>query len=249
VDLAPIEALSEDQTTAPYMTPRLARWRHATDGPLLVIAVASLPMLLLELRRSDLAYHDRLLLDAVNVLVLVAFAVDYFVELALAQHRRQFVRREWTSAAIVVAQAIALVPGLAGFGVLRAARAARLFRIMAVVLRLFAIGGAAAQDGRALIRRRSARFALSLAAFTWLTSAVAFTLAEDVGQGRRIESFGEALWWSTATITTVGYGDVFPVTAVGRLIGGITMLVGISAFAVVTAKIAEFLMRSDAVGE
>ena len=80
---------------------------------------------------------------------------------------------------------------------------------------------------------------------TWLTSAAAFTLAEDVGDGGRVHSFFDALWWSTATITTVGYGDVYPVSAAGRIIGGFTMVVGISTFAVVTAKVAEWLVRGD----
>ena len=83
-----------------------------------------------------------------------------------------------------------------------------------------------------------------MAAMTWLCSAVAFTLAEDVGEHGRIHSFFDALWWSTTTITTVGYGDVFPITGVGRVIGAITMFVGISAFAVITAKVAEFLVRT-----
>ena len=183
--------------------------------------------------------------DVVNVLVLVAFAVDYAVELILASQRGIYVRKEWTSAAIVISQAISLLPGLAGFGVLRAFRAARLFRVVAVVLRLLAVGGAAATEGRAILRKKAARFALGLAAFTWLMSAVAFTLAENVSETGTLNSFGDALWWSAATITTVGYGDIYPVTALGRVVGVFTMLVGISTFAVVTAKVAEFLVRAD----
>ena len=83
-----------------------------------------------------------------------------------------------------------------------------------------------------------------MAVLTWLTSAVGFTLAEDVGEGGRVHSFFDALWWSTATITTVGYGDIYPVTAAGRLIAAFAMVVGISTFAVVTAKLAEFLVVS-----
>jgi voltage-gated potassium channel len=84
-----------------------------------------------------------------------------------------------------------------------------------------------------------------LAGFTTITSAVAFTIAEDVGNGRRINSFFDALWWSAATITTVGYGDIYPVTAAGRIIAVFTMLIGVSTLAVVTARIAQFLLTTD----
>jgi voltage-gated potassium channel len=90
----------------------------------------------------------------------------------------------------------------------------------------------------------AAGLALGVAALTSLTSAAAFTVAEDVGVDG-LHSFSDALWWSSETITTVGYGDVYPVTSAGRSIGGFTMLVGISTFALVTARIARFLGRDD----
>ncbi len=74
-------------------------------------------------------------------------------------------------------------------------------------------------------------------------------LHEDVGKHGRVHSVGDALWWSLTTMTTVGYGDVYPVTFAGRVVGGITMLVGISTFAVVTAKAAEFLVRTGLADE
>lgn len=46
------------------------------------------------------------------------------------------------------------------------------------------------------------------------------------GRNGRLQSFFDGLWWSSATITTVGYGDVYPMTALGRIIGAFTMLVG-----------------------
>lgn len=228
---------------ASYETPRLASWRRRTDLPLTVLAIGSLPLLLLELERDELARADRLMLDTVNVVVLVAFAVDYVVELSLAGDRRRFVRSEWTSLAIVVAQGLAFLPSLTGFGAFRALRGARVLRTVATVARLVAIGGMAGREGRLVLRRHASGFAIGAAGLTWVTAAVAFTLAEDVGEGGRLQSFFDALWWSTATITTVGYGDVYPVTTVGRLVGGFTMVVGISTFAIVTAKVAEFLVR------
>lgn len=240
----PLSASRESPRMTDYITPRLATWRKWTDGPLLVLAIGSLPLLLLEIDRDQLPYSDRMFLDFVNVAILAAFALDYFVELGFASPRKAFVRREWTSLAIVLSQAIALIPGLGGAGALRALRASRALRAIAVVLRLMAIGGAAAHEGRTLIRKHAARFALGFAGLTWITAAVGFTLAEDVGEHGRIHSFFDAVWWAAATITTVGYGDIAPVTVPGRLIGIATMFIGISAFAVVTAKIAEFLVRT-----
>ena len=235
-----VEDVSGDDA---YETPRLIAWRRATDAPLIAIAVASLPILLLELERSSLSRSDRTFLDAVNLVVLIVFATDYVVELVLARARLRYVRSEWTSLLVVLAQAAAILPGLAGFGVLRALRGARVLRFIVTAARLVAIGGVASRQGKAALRRHAGSFALGMAGLTWITSAVAFTLAEDVGRQGRLTSFFDALWWSTTTITTVGYGDVFPITAVGRLVGGFTMVVGISTFAIVTAKVAEFLVR------
>lgn len=230
---------------ASYETANLLRWRRATDAPLIVVAVASLPLLLLEFERTTLTSSDRTFLDAVNIGVLVLFAVDYLVELMLTDNKRSYVRGEWTSLLIVVAQAAAIAPGLASLGALRALRAARVLRFVVTAVRLVAIGGAASRQGRGILRRNAGSFALGMAGLTWITSAVAFTLAEDVGQNGRLHSFFDGLWWSTTTITTVGYGDVYPVTAVGRIVGAVTMVVGISTFAIVTAKVAEFLVRAD----
>src|SRR6266550_3271589 len=124
------------------------------------------------------------------------------MELAVARQRHQYVRHESSSALIVIGQGLALIPSLAGFGVLRVLRAGRL---AAVVARLFAIGMAATHEGRTILRRNAVNFAFGLAAFTCVTSAVGFTLVEDVGEHGRVHSFFDALWWSFATVTTVGY--------------------------------------------
>jgi voltage-gated potassium channel len=233
-----------DVATPDYISPGLTKWRERTDAPLLVLAIGSLPLLVLELTQSDLPRQDDLFLYLMNVVVLIAFAVDYFVELRLATDRRLYVRKEWTSLVIVISQGVAVLPVLTPLGLMRILRAGRASRAAVVLLRIFAIGGAAATEGKQILRKHAASFALGMAGFTWISAAVAFTIAEDVGDDGRVHSFFDALWWATATITTVGYGDIFPITTAGRIVGGITMLVGISTFAIVTAKVAEFLVRT-----
>jgi voltage-gated potassium channel len=224
---------------------RLVAWRARTDWPLMALAIGTLPVLLLETQRSDLARHDQMFIDIINVVVLVAFATDYVVELLLSENRGRYVRSEWASLLIVIAQVVALVPSLAAFGALRAFRAGRLLRLVGLVVRGIALGGAAKKQGRRLLRKHAAGVAFGTAGLTWLTSAAAFVVVEDVGVGKPVDSYGDALWWALATITTVGYGDIFPVTIAGRVIGGFTMIIGISTFAVVTARVAQFLVRDD----
>ena len=220
---------------------KVERWRKQTDTPLTIIAIGSLPVLFLHFISDRLNSLDKKFILIVDLVVLAAFLVDYLVELTLATHKVKYIKAEWLNAIVTIAQVVALLPSLGIAGIFRAARG---FRLVLTLARVFGIGASASQnDGRRLLRERAASLAFGLAGFTCLTSAVAFTIAEDVGQGRKIDSFFDALWWSSSTITTVGYGDIYPVTAIGRLIAIFTMLVGISTLAVVTARIAKFLIR------
>jgi voltage-gated potassium channel len=60
-----------------------------------------------------------------------------------------------------------------------------------------------------------------------------------------IQTFMDALWWSVATITTVGYGDVYPITPGGRSVAVFLMLTGISLFGVLAARIAAFFVEEE----
>jgi len=221
---------------------RLARWRRWIDVPLLLIAVGSLPLLLLEVVADRLSESDQNFLTAVNVLVSIAFAVDYLVELAVTYKKAAYVRSQWASLLIVVYQFLALLPSLGFLGILRGARA---LRIIATLTRVIGIGVESREQGRKFFKEKAASVAFGIAGLTLITSAVAFTIAEDVGDGRRIHSFFDALWWSASTITTVGYGDIYPVTAAGKLVAVFTMVVGVSTLAVVTARIAQFLVGNS----
>ena len=62
----------------------------------------------------------------------------------------------------------------------------------------------------------------------------------------QITSFEDAMWWSIVTVTTVGYGDMTPVTPIGRAIAMMLMLVGIGLFGGLTANLASLFVKADA---
>ncbi len=233
----------QKRTSKDYsLTSKLLTWRKWTDIPLLVIAIGSLPLLFLEIISHRLTSGDKSFLLIVNVTLFIAYAADYVVEYVVTPEKGRYFRSEWSSLLIVVAQLLAILPAISFLGFLRGARA---MRVISSFFRIIGISMASRSQGREILKKRATSFAFGLAGFTLIASAVGFSLAEDVGEGRRVHSFFDALWWSGSTITTVGYGDIYPITAAGRVIAIFTMLVGISSLAVVTARIAQFLIKDE----
>jgi voltage-gated potassium channel len=83
---------------------------------------------------------------------------------------------------------------------------------------------------------------MTTALVVWVGSLMVLG-AERGAAGAEINTFGEAVWWSFETITTVGYGDFVPVTSMGRFIATLIMLVGISVLGVVSAGVAATLIK------
>jgi voltage-gated potassium channel len=99
--------------------------------------------------------------------------------------------------------------------------------------------------GHALVSRagsfslpRTAQAIVSAAALLIFISALAVLDAERHAPGANIDGFAEALWWAATTVTTVGYGDRFPVSATADSSPSQLMLVGISLFGAITASVA-----------
>jgi voltage-gated potassium channel len=117
-------------------------------------------------------------------------------------------------------------------------RAARLTRIGAGA-------GRAVRESRVRLASRAALLAAGSAAILILAAAVMELDAERAAARANITTFGDALWWAVSTITTVGYGDRYPVTAAGRAIGIALMIVGVGIFGVVAASAAAWFISAD----
>ncbi len=176
-----------------------------------------------------LAPDTRQLLRQVDDCVCGVFLLDFIVHLRLAPSRRAFWRTGW----------IDLLSSIPEIGWLRWGRAFGVFRILRS-LRSFA-----AVHRRFSADRARGTFVLvglmSLIAVLFATIAV--LEAERGAAGSNIHSAGDALWWAFATITTIGYGDRFPVTLAGRIVAVVLVVFGLSFFGTFTAYVASFFLE------
>ena len=202
-----------------------ARWAAKVDRvaeiPMLVLAIVMIPLLLIPLVMTLSATLDYALY-ALNWFIWAAFAVELVVKTFLAPNRREYLVKHWYDVLIVV------VPFL------------RPLRILAVATRLGFSWGR-------VFGRTGVVYTLAITIVAILAIAGAVTLLEN-DQGRsntQIDGFATALWWAIVTVTTVGYGDITPVTLGGRALGVILMIGGIGIFGIFTASVAALFVEGN----
>lgn len=124
----------------------------------------------------------------------------------------------------------------------------RIFRLIRIVrlARLGRFSGALSAVSIAVHARRfELLMSIAVASILLLLSSTMLYLVEGGVQPETFGSIPRAMWWSVATLTTVGYGDVYPVTALGRIFAGITAITGIGLIAMPTGILASAF--SDAI--
>jgi voltage-gated potassium channel len=213
----------------------LDRYTKASDGPLVILALAMIPLLLIPLL-MDLSTGWEAALLATDYLIWALFTVDYLVRLYLSPGRMRFVRTHVPDLVIVV------VPFLRPLRVLRSGRILRLLRLS----RGAAFAAKGLREVRAILRSRGLNYVLlSVVILVFVAAFGILELERDI-PGANLTTYGDALWWATATVTTVGYGDLFPVSIPGRAIAVVLMVAGITLFGVLTATIAAYFVEHDA---
>lgn len=173
-----------------------------------------------------------------EIFSVIVFSVEYLLRIWTANELRKFqkpvtgnIRYAFTPLAII--DLLAILPFYLSFiGVdLRFIRALRLFRIF----RLFKI----ARYTKALIimkeviisKKEKLIVAVSFTLILLLFSSILMYYIENKAQPENFSSIPETMWWGIATLTTIGYGDVYPVTGLGKLMGGIVAILSIGLFA------------------
>jgi voltage-gated potassium channel len=158
------------------------------------------------------------------------FVLEFGSRILVARSRLDYLRGHWIDV-------VALAPPIRSFRALRLLRLLRLVRAFAGVYR-------AAMHLHGLARHKG--FAWLLLAWLGVMAVCsAWLYIAEHGINKAVDNPFDALWWGVVTLTTVGYGDVTPVTTEGRLAAMALMLLGIGLFGAITATITSYIMTSD----
>lgn len=194
---------------------------------MLVFALLTVPAIAIE--QSDAGTGWDTAASLLNWAIWLAFVAEAAIMLRLVEDRGAWLRDHPLEIAIIV-----LTPPFLPAS-LQTARAFRLLRL----LRLVRAGVAA----RRLLSTEGVRDAAVLALVTILGGGAAYASVET-GPGGETLSAWDGVWWALTTVTTVGYGDSFPTTDLGRMIAIAVMLVGIGFVAILTGAAAERFLRA-----
>jgi len=228
------------------MTPATPVYRehgNAYNIFILVLTIFSLALMVLLLLPID--PETRILVNFYDNMICVIFLVDFAMNLIGSKPKRAYFvsRRGWLD----------LLGSIPSFGVFqltalfRLARLSRLARITRIMR---------GQAGKDLVidvlknRSQYATFITILLAGMVLSIASILVLNEESrSPDANIKSGGDALWWAIVTITTVGYGDFFPVTSLGRITGFFVMVAGIGVIGALASILASLLVSPSTTDE
>ncbi len=166
-------------------------------------------------------------LAAIESVLTVVFVSEFALRFAAARDRTRYLRGHWIDL-------VALLPATRGL------RIARLIRLLRLVRAFAGLYRAASQVERLADHRGLAKILIGWLAVVVTCCAALYLVERDVNPA--IGSPFDALWWGIATMTTVGYGDIYPVTTEGRVAASAMMLLGIGLFSAITAIVTSYLL-------
>ncbi|MBI1734669.1 MAG: ion transporter [Candidatus Rokubacteria bacterium] len=200
------------------------------EGAVVAAAFATLPLVILQAHGAE----DPAL-ELVDWGIWLVFIAEYVVRLSAAANRRVFVARNWFALA-VIAVSFPLLPSLMSL-----ARVARLATVVRLVRVVFVVAWSV-HALKAIFGRTGVLLVAGLAIGLAIGAAAALALLEPQTTPG---GFWTAAWWAVVTMTTVGYGDIVPVSGLGKVLAALLMLAGIGLVSTLSASVAAYFVDQD----
>ena len=170
-------------------------------------------------------------LNLTDNFICIFFLIEFFIRFYKAENKLVFMKWGW----------IDLISSIPTFDLLRAGRTLRLIRLLRI-LRAF-------RSTKHLInhvyknKSKVAFITFSIIAFLMLVFSSVVILQVEDDPTSNIKTAEDAIWWAYVTITTVGYGDKYPITTEGRIIAAILMTTGVGVFGTFTGYLASWFVK------
>jgi voltage-gated potassium channel len=199
---------------------KLQRWERRAEWPLACVAIVFLGVYSVQVLAQPHGFASHLL-DSTMYVLYVTFVIDYIARFTLADQRTWWFFRNLLDLAIVA------------LPFFRPLRILRVVILVEVLQRMF--GDA--------FRGRIVGYTASTAVLLIYAASLAVLQPERPHLHANIKNFGDAVWWAFTTITTVGYGDFYPITPMGRVIAVLLMVGGITLIGVITATVVTWIVQ------
>jgi voltage-gated potassium channel len=206
------------------------RVTHRFEWVVLAAALLLIPVVVIDTDVKSGSWQT--FANVANWVIWGVFLIEVVLVLGVARRRGQAIRAHWFDIAIVLLTFPAYGAVLSSLRVLRLVRLFRLFRLWAILAR-------ALQAERRLSSREAFRFA-ALVTVVVVAGAVEATVDEH-----DFTTTWDGIWWAAVTVTTVGYGDIYPTSISGRIVGLVVMFVGIGFLSILTATIASHFVKTE----
>jgi len=211
--------MTTDTSTMPS-TARLVNYEQRTSGLMLGLAFTYIALYAVEVLATGLSTDLLTVITVVGNIFWASFIIDLAIRTYLAPNRWMYLAKHPIDVLAVILPMF------------------RAFR----VLRIITAGQWILTRGSSVAIGRTAAAITAGVALVALVGALAILDAERSDPASTIDSFGSAVWWAFVTLSTVGYGDVYPVTGTGRAVAVMMMIVGVALLGLVSATLASSLL-------
>ena len=200
----------------------------------IIILVLSLYVLISLIVTTFFVLSDEVtvLLNYVDNLICIIFLVDFAIRFKKANNKLVFMKWGW----------IDLISSIPYIDFLRVGRVLRLIRLIRVFRAFKATKLIFEHINRN--KKQSALTSVALISFLMVIFSSIAILQFEKDVNSNIKTAEDAIWWSYVTITTVGYGDKFPITTEGRIIGAVLMTMGVGIFGTFTALVSSWFIQN-----
>lgn len=185
---------------------------------------------------KNISYEGKQVLLLIDNIIWTIFSIDYFLRLYNSHNKVKFIKRN-------IIDLISILPFNSIFIVFRALNIVKISRISNIseilkILKIIFVSGRLKKNFDEFIKTNNFNYTLIIILIIVLVGSATISIVENI-------DIGDAIWWSIVTVTTVGYGEIYPKTTMGRFVASILMILGIGFISSFTSTLSTYFLKKE----